>query len=124
MTSEERIEQIFEISGVEYTIVEETNELDEKEYGGYYSVVLKVRQDKASAFIAKVEEHYSIPEETEVYKDLINGKDLGEGDTFYVKFDGPQRRIEGKPSPKTCYFYIICSKKITGEYEIKMEYLE
>ena len=39
MTSEERIEQIFDISGVGYEVVAEENALSEKEYGGSYSVV-------------------------------------------------------------------------------------
>ena len=128
MTSEERIEQIFDISGVGYEVVAEENALSEKVYGGSYSVVLKVEKEYASEFIAKLEEGYYIPENVEEYENVIKniyGKKLGETDMFYIRLAGPQREIEGKKShPKTCGFYIICSKEITGEYEIKMKYDE
>ena len=128
VNSEELIEQIFDVSGVDYMIIEETNELSDKEYGGSYCVVLKVEKEDVASFITKLEGNYYKPEDVEAYSAPIKnvyGKELGENDTFYTRHSSVRRKLEGVNSmPKTCGFYIICSEKETGDYEIKMEYAE
>ena len=126
--SEELIEQIFDISEIKYKIIEESNSLSDKEYGGSYSVVIKLEKEDVPSFIAQVEERYYIPENIEEYSNPIwntYGKELGERDTFYTTTSGVRRTLEGVESiPKSCGFYIICSEKTTGEYEVKMVYCE
>ena len=126
--SEELIEQIFDISDIKYKIIEESNTLSDKEYGGSYSVVIKLEKEDVPSFIAQVEERYYIPEDIEEYSNPIwntYGKELGERDTFYTRTSGVRRNLEGVESiPKSCGFYIICSEKTTGEYEVKMVYSE
>ena len=126
--SEELIEQIFDISDIKYKIIEETNALSNKEYGGSYSVVIKLEKEDVSTFIAKMEENYFIPEDITVYSNPIKnvyGKELDETDIFYTRMCGVRRTLEGVESiPMTCEFFIICSEKTTGEYEVKMVYCE
>lgn len=42
--------------------IEEKNELDDNEYGGFYTVVVKVDEEKVSEFISKIEDNYRISE--------------------------------------------------------------
>ena len=127
-TTEEWIEQLFYISNVEYEVVEENNELDPREYGGGYRVELKVAKENASDFISKIEENYYIPEDIEYYQNpIVNvyGQELGEGDTFYYSMGAVRRDIKWESMvPKTCSFFIICSKKENGELYVIMEYAE
>lgn len=127
VSSEELIEQFFLISEVEYSIIEELYELKDENYGGFYRVVIKVNQENVSDFIEKVEENYHIPEDIEWYSaPIMNvyGKELGEKDVFYTRASGVRRTIEGVSIPKTCEFYIICSEKTNGDYEVLMDYSE
>ena len=126
--ADEWIEQLFYISNVEYEVVEENNELDPREYGGGYRVELKVAKENASDFISKIEENYYIPEDIENYQNpIVNvyGQKLGEGDTFYYSMGAVRRDIKWESMvPKTCSFFIICSKKENGELYVIMEYAE
>lgn len=126
-SSEELIGQFFDIIDVEYTVIEEVYELSDKDYGGFYRVVIKVEQEDVPDFIEKMEEHYYIPENIKWYSNPIMnvyGKELGEKDIFYTRSSGVRRTIEGVAIPKTCYFYVICSEKTNGDYEILMDYSE
>ena len=90
--------------------------------------MIKLKKEEVTSFIVQVEERYYIPEDIEEYSNPIKnvyGKELGERDTFYTKTSSVRRALEGVEFiPKSCGFYIICSEKTTGEYEVKMVYCE
>ena len=128
MTSEEMIDQIFDIKDIEYTIVEEHNKLSNEEYSGYYTVVLNMKQENAEAFIASLNEKYgnshNVEEDRKLMENLYDMK-LSEGDIYYSLSVRVKRNIEGaKIIPRTCVIWIVCSQKITGEYEVTMYYGE
>lgn len=122
LTTQEMIEKIFDIEGVEYTVVEEINELDDNEYGGGYAVVVKVDAENVSEFISKVEENYYISEYG------YFGREAEENEIIYTRHSEVRRTLRGlsvfKSKPKTCSLYIICKQQANGDYEVIMDYVE
>lgn len=122
LTTEEMIEKIFGIKEVEYTVVEEKNELENNKYDGSYTVVVKVDAENVSEFISKVEENYYISEYG------YYGQEAEENEIIYTRHSEVRRTLKGlsvfKSKPKTCSLYIICKQQANGDYKVIMEYVE
>ncbi|MBP3339050.1 MAG: hypothetical protein J6L69_06575 [Lachnospiraceae bacterium] len=111
-TDEMLIEQFFDIENKQYEILDVWNNLDEKEYGGSYRVLLRVQEEDIQDFRDEVEEHY------------FQEKD-GKGDPFYTNLSSVKRNIpSAKWIPKTCNFFIYILSNEDGSYNVDMKYTE
>lgn len=126
MESMDLIEQIFNICDCNYEIIEEKNGLSDEEYGGSYTVTLKVSKNNMTQFRQELEKHYSTPP----YLEELNvknyyGEELGGNDEFYSIMTSVKRTIEtAMLVPKTCEINILCTETTNGAYIVEMKYLE
>ena len=121
------IEQFFDIKDIEYEIISVDNNLDNHEYGGSYSVNLKVKKEIFPDFLDEIDKFYAQPENDEDYSILIKniyGKELKEEDLFYTRMGSVRREIMFVDVTKTCVFYVIISPNEDGSYDVHLEYLE
>ncbi len=126
--------KLFAIDESKYELVFREDQLSKFEYGGSYTIKIRVREEQMDSFISDIQSApmYLLSEDEEVDPKAYNvvvknitGEDMDSNSKLYIYEGALKRKIQlPLAEPKTVMSSVYYSESVDGVYEVYLSYAE